>query len=133
MMPQSSLRPNPAWLEDWKVGVFPDLESDLCRWMLQVFSDFWTDANLDEKSISTQRRYSNALHAIGGYAIDQLVRQQYPSSVAFYELFISFFSPIEGPLIFQDEEAWQREIDTVSKKLYKYFKSRKTSMQGGLK
>ncbi len=41
------------------------------------------------------------------------------------ELLDEYISEDDGPLIFMDNEAWQNEIDTVCRKLYKFLNNAK--------
>ena len=106
-------------MTDWKCGVNPKFENEAGAQFVFIFQNFWKFENVDSKSVTTRRRYSNALHALGGYLIGEAIRfdkyDQHP-----IQMLLDSLSPFEGPLVSLDNEAFQREIDTVCRKLYKY-------------
>jgi hypothetical protein len=108
-------------LNDWSVGVNPTIEKQLSRDLLKIFDEFWENQHLNEKSKTTKNRYSNALHALGGYLIDQAIHSGNMKLTAHERLF-EHIDPDEGPLIYHDNEDWQKEVDMVCRKLYKYIK-----------
>ena len=71
-----------------------------------------------KKTQRTQNRHS--LHSLGGYLIDQLSYEDEPETSTAMKLLEEQLSEFEGPLIFHDNESYQREVDTTCKKLYKH-------------
>ncbi len=114
------MRPNNTWTEDWEIGLKPKKEAKVSRELLDIFTTFWDSADLDSKSKTTQRRYSNGLQALGGYIVEKAVDEFEDKSKSTYQMLIDEIDAGEGPLIFYDNEEWQRELDTVCRKLYKY-------------
>jgi len=110
--------PDNKWITDWKCGVDAAREKELGNEFVQVFSAFWNDADLESKSKSTKNRYYSALHCLGGYLIEQGVYEE--KELTAHELLMSEIDQYEGPLIHHNNEAWQKELDTVCKKLFKY-------------
>ena len=119
------MKPNKDWIKEWQISENPSREKALSNDLLRFFIGFWEAQGLDGKSKSTRNRYSTALHAIGGYLVERGILVDEVDMTA-DELLYEYISPYEGPLIHQDEEAWQEEIDMVSRKLYKYMENRRT-------
>lgn len=76
-----------------------------------------TDTSLDVRNIgrnytSKSIRYSGALHALGGYLVEDAISDG-GAGMATDELLSEHVGPYEGPLIHHDNEAWQNEIGTV--------------------
>jgi len=115
------MKPNNEWLNDWSVGVNPKMERQLSRDLLKIFVEFWKNQHLDEKSKTTKNRYSNALHALGGYLVEQSTYIENMDITA-HEILFEHIDPDGGPLIYHDNEDWQKEIDMVCRKLYKHLK-----------
>ncbi|MBB3062836.1 hypothetical protein [Microbulbifer rhizosphaerae] len=116
------MKPTEDWIKDWRYGVDPNLEKSVSEGLIEIFKDFWLWANLDTKSKSTQQRYSAALHALGGYLIEQIGNSTIYSGTT-QDFLAGYIDAGEGPLIYQDNEGWQNELDTVCRKLYKYLGS----------
>ncbi|MDP2856806.1 MAG: hypothetical protein Q8P50_02385 [Bacillota bacterium] len=74
---------------------------------------------MSEKSVTTQRRYSGGLHALGGYLVEKAVSEE-DLGLTTEELLREHLGPDEAPLIYQDDETWQGELDTVGRKLHRY-------------
>lgn len=113
------MKPTKEWVADWHYGVEPKLERKTSEELLIIFDEFWSWASLEEKSKSTRQRYSGALHSLGGYIVEEAAngKRGDESIQAFLKRYIDTG---DGPLIHQDNEAWQNELDTVCRKLYKY-------------
>ncbi|MBW1939159.1 MAG: hypothetical protein JRI67_10435 [Deltaproteobacteria bacterium] len=119
----TSIIPCDAWIEDWLVGVKPKEEAELGKSLILVFSQFWNAKGLDDNSKNTKYRYSCALHSLGGYLIEQIYDYEmvkYNNEMTTEELLLGYIDADGGPLIHHNENAWQREVDAVCKKLYKY-------------
>ena len=113
------MRPTEDWIKEWRYGVNPHLEREVSEGLLEIFKEFWDRADIDAKSKSTKQRYAAALHALGGYLIEQIGNEAKAASTV-REFLAGYIYPGEGPLIHHDNEAWQNELDTVCRKLYKY-------------
>mgnify|MGYP006303143323 CR=1 FL=1 len=118
------MKPNKEWVDDWRIGANQSLEDNISQELLSIFSDFWKEQGLNEKSKSTINRYGAALHALGGYLVEEAVNE-HGSDMSGLDLLKEYLEPDMGPLIHADNEAWQREVDTVSKKLYKYLQTKR--------
>ena len=112
------MKPSNKWIEDWRCGINPERETLLSNEFLKVFIDFWLKSDLENKSKSTKNRYSSALHALGGYLVERGVLEE--NKMSAHELLLDNISQDEGPLIYYSNEAWQNELDMVSRKLYNY-------------
>ncbi len=114
--------PNESWIKSWQVGIRPSEENSLSLSLIDIFEKFWEYHKFSTKSKTTIRRYSNSLHSIGVYIIDQLFnrsKDEYDLSKSAKEILLLFIDEDEGPWVYDTEEE-QREIDLVSKKLFKY-------------
>lgn len=117
------MKPDAGWIDEWRSGVDAHRENAIASELLKVFTDFWEKQKLDDKSKTTRNRYAAALHALGGYLVDRAVREDGLHKTA-EDLLSEHVTPLEGPLIHHDNEAWQEELDMVCRKLYKYLKKR---------
>ena len=115
------MKPTEAWTDDWRIGISPAKEGEIGRKLIGIFNDFWEWAELDKKSKSTRQRYSSALHALGGWAVEKIVEDS--ASIDEHQLLLEATSGGDGPLIYLDREEWQKELDTVCRKLYKFLAS----------
>lgn len=121
------MKPCPDWKTNWICGIDVKKENELADSFIFVFSRFWLDLKIDNKSKKTQRRYSNALKSLGGYLIKQAVSHDELNCPPL-NLLMNSLTPFEGPLIYFDNEAWQDEIDLVCRKLYKHIESNTINM-----
>jgi hypothetical protein len=119
MSRKSDLAPRTAWIDDWRLGVVPSREAEIARELIRVFTAFWSSEDIAAKSLTTQRRYSGSLHALGGYLIGKAVDDEGFGKLA-HELLAEALDDQEGPLVYHDHEVWQGELDTVCRKLYKF-------------
>ena len=117
------MKPLETWINDWSYGIDQKTEKKSSEELLALFSGFWIWANLDEKSIKTQRRYSTALHALGGYLIME-IGEGNKNKDSIVEFVRSKIGDGCGPLVYIDNEQWQREIDLVCRRLYKYIEQK---------
>ena len=109
------------WINDWHIGVKPSKETAIAADLLDFFLDFWDKMNIDEKSKTTKNRYSSALHALGGYLVEQAISDDDQDKTA-GDLLLEYIGPDDGPLIFHDNESWQNEVDLVCRKICKHMK-----------
>ncbi|MBI2217427.1 MAG: hypothetical protein HYU51_09030 [Candidatus Rokubacteria bacterium] len=117
------MKPQTAWIGDWRIGEAPSREAEVSRELLRVFIAFWEAERLGEKAKTTQRRYSSALHALGGYLVERANDDDRRDQTA-RDLLRESVELDEGPLIAHDNEPWQREIDMVCRKLHRYLVTR---------
>jgi len=115
------MKPTESWINDWKYGVDPVKEREFSIKLLSMFQQFWHSAELDQKSKTTRQRYSNALHALGGWAVEKAVEDN--TSMDAHHFLVEATSGRDGPLIYLDREEWQKELDIVCRKLYKFLAS----------
>jgi len=115
------MKPTETWTDDWRIGVSPAQEGQIDRELIAIFQRFWEWADLENKSKSTRQRYSCALHALGGWAVEKAVEDNAPTDT--HQLVLEATSGGDGPLIYLDREEWQKELDTVCRKLYKFLAS----------
>ncbi len=123
------MKPNKQWINDWHIGNSPSREKTVSRELLDFFTKFWDEVGLKNKSKTTRNRYSNALHALGGYLLEKAVSEEEDKTTL--EWIAEYAGPDEGPLIFQDHEGWQEEVDLVCRQstvLLAYVFSQKSSV-----
>ena len=113
------MKPATEWTTDWRYGVEPNQERKTSEELLLIFHEFWGWAGLDKKSKSTKQRYSVALHALGGYLVEE-AGNGHRGNKSIQDFLKHYIDSGDGPLIHNDNEAWQNELDTVCRKLYKY-------------
>ena len=114
--------PNYNWAKYWRIGLKPNEEKSLSLEIIKIYKEFWKQQSLSSKSKTTRRRYSNGLAAIGSHIIDQLFNfypEKYDQNKSASDVLLDFVDKFEGPLIYETENE-QREIDLVSRKLYKF-------------
>lgn len=112
------MKPNEKWIDDWKVGQEASRENSVATDLVNYFQHFWEMEKLDKKSKSTNNRYSNSLHALGGFLVNQAIFEEDLDKSA-HDLLLKYIGPDEGPLI-HDIEDWQDELDMVCRKIYKH-------------
>jgi phage repressor protein C with HTH and peptisase S24 domain len=112
------MKPDRTWIKDWRIGKSPSAEGVVAQELLDLFSSFWEETGLEAKAITTQRKYSGALHALGGHILEKAVSEQEPAPVR--DLVPEAIESGYGPLIFPENPTWQDELDTVCRKLYRY-------------
>lgn len=115
------MKPVDSWTDDWRIGISPAKEGAIGRELIAIFQGFWVWADLDEKAKSTRQRYSGALHALGGWAVEKIVEDDDPIDA--HQILLQATSGGNGPLVYLDREEWQKELDTVCRKLYKFLAS----------
>jgi hypothetical protein len=113
------MSPKIEWVEDWGIGIDVSTENRVSQELLVLFNSFWIDSSLVEKSKTTKSRYRSALHALGGYIVEQAVSHDNAGKSGI-ELLIENIKDDESPLIYHDEGSWQNELDMVCRKLFKY-------------
>jgi len=115
------MKPNPHWLSDWKNDIDPEREAEIGKELLRIFSTFWLAQDLENKSKTTRNRYANAMHALGGFLVEEAVSDQ-GIEMSVTGLLFEHIDETGGPLIHADEEAWQEELDMVCRKVFKFLK-----------
>lgn len=113
------MKPDLKWILDWRIGTNPAREESVGGQLLTVFSAFWEAERLGDKSVTTQRRYSAGLRALGGYLVEMAVVEE-EQGFTTEELLREHLGPDDAPLIYQDDETWQSELDTVGRKLHRF-------------
>ena len=111
--------PQDSWTTEWKLGVDTRLEEKIGSEILEVFSAFWRDESIGERSKSTRQRYEGALHALGGHLVEKAIERE-ESSESGREMLCFAVQDDEGPLIHVRNPSWQRELDTVCRRLNAY-------------
>jgi hypothetical protein len=111
-------KPNKNWITDWEIGENPDREKELGNALIEIFHEFWEAIDLNNKSKSTRNRYSAALHTLGGYLIEQGVSKE--TEMTALKLLQENISQYDSVLIHRNNEGWQKELDMVSRSLYRY-------------
>ena len=110
------------WADDWHVMDGDEVLSDK---LTPVFEAYLTALQKKGVAKSTLNRHKNGCHALGGYIVDQVFNYQWDRYEKFEQgedILLRYLDGCDGPLIHQDNETWQREIDTTCRKLYKFVK-----------
>ena len=118
------MKPILQWTEDWEIGIDIPRESQISRQVLDHFVEFWNDEEIENKSKSTLNRYRAALMSLGSYIVEQSISEE-GMGKSVKELLLMSIDDEGGPLLFQDEETWQNELDMVCRKLHKYYAHKK--------
>ncbi len=118
------MKPVLQWTEDWGIGINIPNESEISRHVLDLFVEFLNDEGIEAKSKSTLNRYRAALISLGGYIVEQSISEEGMGKTA-KELVLMSIDDEGGPLLFQDEETWQNELDMVCRKFHRYYAHRK--------
>lgn len=113
------MKPGIEWTKDWLCGLEPKLEIKASEELLEIFYGFWSWSKLEAKSKSTKQRYTAALHALGGYLVEE-AGKGYRCDKSIQEFIMSYIDSGEGPLIHHENKTWQKELDAVCRKLYQY-------------
>lgn len=113
------MKPSDTWVSDWSYGIEPALENKVSEELIDLFSGFWIWAGLEEKSKKTQARYSSSLQALGGYLVRE-VGEGNMGEKSTTEFLYSNVNDEGGPWVYYDNEAWQKELDVVCRKISKY-------------
>lgn len=106
------MEPTDSWIKDWRIGVSPAKEGEAGRELLEIFRRFWQWAELDRKSKSTKQRYSGALHALGGWAVEKAIESNQPTDA--HQQLLDATAVGDGPAIYLDREEWQKELDMAT-------------------
>ena len=114
------------WASDWTVC---KEDRQLSQKLIPIFECFL--GGLLEKGVSksTLRRHESACHALGGYIVGEVFGRDdvsFSPNETGETILLRFIDDSEGPLVYQDEEAWQIDLDVTCRKLYKQLKNRKT-------
>ena len=105
-------------IKDWECGINHQRETKLAQELIFLFNDFLKSIKIATKSKSTRLRYKNSLHALGGHIIGNSISDNDKENAL--TLLFKSITPYDGPLIYTDNEKWQKEIDLVCRKLFKY-------------
>ncbi|HDQ40506.1 MAG TPA: hypothetical protein ENN39_05685 [Desulfonatronum sp.] len=71
---------------------------------------------------TTRNRNSGALHALGGYLVEEAISED-GLDMTTNELLAEHIDTEGGPIIHLHEQTWQDEIDMVCRKLHKRLKA----------
>ena len=107
------------WERDWSVCKDDYVLSEK---IIPVFESYL--ASLIEKgaSRSTFTRHKNACHALGGYIVGEVFGygvNPFSGDETGEEILLHYIDANGGPLVHQDDETWQKELDTICKKLFR--------------
>lgn len=112
-----------GWEDDWHIE---SGDKVLAGKLLPIFEAYLKSLQKKGVAKSTFNRHKSACHAIGGYIIDRVFHYQwdkYKESEQGEDILLRYLDGYDGPLIHQDNESWQREVDTTSRKLYTFIKN----------
>lgn len=109
-----------GWEKDWHVA---NGDEQLSRKLIPIFEAYLNDLLQKGVSKSTLNRHQNACCAIGSHIVDRVYGYELDKveeSELGIDILLRYVDADEGPLVFQNDEAWQREVDTTSRKLFKF-------------
>ena len=114
------------WASDWAVC---KEDRQLSQKLVPIFECLL--GSLLEKGVSkrTLRRHEGACHALGGYIVGEMFGRgdvSFSPNETGETVLLRFIDESGGPLVYQDEEAWQNDLDATCRKLFKQLKNRKT-------
>ncbi len=112
-----------TWEDDWHIM---DGDRDLSRRLVPVFEAFLTALQEKGLAASTVKRHAGSCFALGQYIVEQVFNYEWDSykpTESGEEILLRYVDTLEGPLIFDDNESWQREVDTTCRKLYKFLQN----------
>ena len=108
------------WIKDWRIGNNSEQTSII---LIEEFMGFLLYLkNMKKLSKRTIKRHETSCHALGGYIINDLYNSipTGNSSKSGKDILLDYIIQYEGPLIYHDNEDWQKEVDATCKHLYKY-------------
>jgi len=114
------MKPVLQWTEDWGPGLDTPKECEISQQILDLFVEFWDGEEIEKKSKSTLNRYRAGLMSLGAYILELSVSDEGMGKTP-NELLLMSINHEGGPLLFQDEENWQNEIDMVCRKLHNFY------------
>lgn len=109
-----------GWEKNWHIA---DGDEQLAKELLPVFEKYLASLQKKGVSKSTMNRHKNACHAIGGYIINQVFKYEWDELEEPWngeEIIFQYVYGFAGPLIYEDNEALQKEVDATSRKLYNF-------------
>ena len=114
------------WASDWTVC---KEDRQLSPKLIPIFECFL--GSLLEKGVSkrTLRRHERACHALGGYIVGEVFGRgdvSFSPNETGETVLLRFIDVSGGPLVYQDQEAWQNALDATCRKLFKQLKNRTT-------
>ncbi len=114
------------WTSDWTVC---KEDRQLSQKLIPIFERFL--GGLLEKGVSkrTLRRHESACHALGGYIVGEVFGrgdESFSPDETGETVLLRFIDDSGGPLVYQDEEAWQNKLDATCRKLFTHLNNRKT-------
>ncbi|MHB8078178.1 MAG: hypothetical protein ACYDIE_02855 [Candidatus Krumholzibacteriia bacterium] len=118
MMKTTDLRPDESWLDEWREDISSRRAEALARELLALFGDFWEHAAFGAMSRTTQRRHADSLAALGRELI--MRSREATGRRSARVLLLDTVEAADGPLLFPDDETWQRELDATCRRLLRW-------------
>ena len=112
------------WEEDWHCVAG---DEELSGKLILIFDAYLTELKNKGVAKSTFNRHSGSCHALGGYIVDRIFNYQWDSydpSESGEEILLRYLDGYDGPLVFDDNESLQRQMDTTCRKLYRFINRR---------
>ncbi len=106
------------WDRDWSICTEDKILSNK---IIPIFETYLNDRLENGVSKSTFNRHKSACHALGGYIVGKIYGygdDPFSGNESGEEILLHYIDENDGPLIHQDNETWQREIDAMCKKLF---------------
>ena len=110
------------WVKGWACREHDD-EEELSKKLIAVFFRYLSSLQSKGVSKTTYRRHRSACLALGGYIICQVYSEEcdgpYPDLDG-EQILGKYIDNYGGPLVHSRDPSWQRELDAMCKKLYKF-------------
>ncbi|NOZ54183.1 MAG: hypothetical protein GXP08_13815 [Gammaproteobacteria bacterium] len=107
------------WGKNWQIskdGIH------LSKKITPVFELYLSDLADSGVSKKTFNRQKNACYALGSYIIGEVYGYEndtFSETQTGVDILLHYIDQFEGPLVYHDNELWQKELDSVCRKLFK--------------
>ena len=108
------------WEKDWSVC---KQDRDLSSKMSPIFDSYLESLVKNGVSITTFNCHQNACHELGSYIVAQIFTHNnnpFTGTETGKEILLNYINKYGGPLINQDNQNLQRQINITCKKLFKF-------------
>ena len=118
------------YTQDWgKAWLNSKEEVWLTDKILSVFESYLSSLIDRGVSKSTFNRHKAACHALGGYIAGEVFGYEndtFSKEQTGIDILLHYIDESGGPLVYRDNEVWQKELDAMCRKLCKYIKAQDT-------
>ena len=107
------------WSKDWSIG---NEDLWLSEKITPVFESYLSSLADNGVAKKTFNRHKNACHALGGYIIGEVFGYEndtFTKKQTGTDVLLHYIDEDGGPLVYHDNELWQKELDTTCRILFK--------------